>query len=66
VVAVCAAGGVCRRQRVDVLLDEAGAVSIADGAGDDAPAAVHAEDEVSCDAHDRHGGLGARQLRDAG
>ena len=53
---------------MNVLLDEASAVSVADGAGDDAPAAVHAEDEVSCDAHDGHDGhgrLGARQLRDA-
>lgn len=37
-----------------VLLHEAGAVGVADWAGDDAPAGVHAEDEVRGDAHDGH------------
>lgn len=52
-VTVRAARGACGRQRVHVLLHEAGAVGVADGAGDDAPAGVHAEDEVRGDAHDR-------------
>ncbi len=38
-----------------VLLHEASAVGVADRAGDDAPAGVHAEDEVRGDAHDGHG-----------
>ncbi len=51
---VRAARAACGRQRVHVLLHEAGAVGVGDRAGDDAPAGVHAEDEVRGDAHDGH------------
>ena len=54
-VAVRAACAARRRQRVDVLLHEAGAVGVADRAGNDTPAVVHAEDEVRGDAHDGRG-----------